>query len=71
MTNPFRDQLEADYWALADELNDEGVTLTIDDFDDDAVANGKAHAEREGLAWPPPKGQLDWAYEQRIGPFKR
>ena len=53
------------YAALADELNDPDVHeagVTLDLFDDDAVAAGERYARAHGLRWPPGVGDFDRFY---------
>ena len=54
-----------DYASLADEMNDPDVGPWVeDDWDPQAVANGKAYAKKHGLRWPPQTGDFDRFYER-------
>lgn len=56
---------EHDYAALADELNDADVTMTVDDFEPTMVARALLYTRRAGLSFPPAVGDFDRYYEQR------
>ncbi len=53
MTAEFDSERES-YSSLADEMNDPDVGPWVDsDWNEQAVREGKAYAEKNGLAWPP------------------
>jgi hypothetical protein len=52
------------YSALADELNDVGVEMTVDDFDTSMVAAARRYAERHALRFPPSTGDFDRLWER-------
>ena len=52
------------YASLADEMSDPDVGGWVEeDWDPDAVAEGKRYAEEHGLPWPPAPGDYDRFYE--------
>lgn len=53
------------YAALADELNDHGVDLTIEDFEPRMVASARVYAHAHGLSWPPGIGDYDRLWERK------
>lgn len=56
---------EESYANLADEMNDPDVGPWVeDDWDPQAVAEGKRYAERHELPWPPGPGDFDRWYER-------
>ena len=63
MTAPAYDFDREAYASLADELNDPGVTATVDDFDAEVVAGAERYAQANGLRWPPGVGDYDRLYE--------
>jgi len=61
---------EEDYASLADEMNDGPPHIgpwKESDWDAEAVAGGKRHAEKHGLPWPPDTGDYDRYYEAKYG----
>ncbi len=68
MTTVEYDAERESYAALADEMNDVGIAPWVEsDWDERAVAEGKAYAEKHDLNWPPQTGDFDrfWEREQR------
>lgn len=64
-TTPETDDDYEAYAALADEMNDpEAGPWVEDEWDVEAVAGGKRHAEANGLRWPPGRGDFDRLYER-------
>lgn len=63
------DDIRRDYASLADELNDRGVTMTVDDFDEDMVERAKEYATLVGAPFPPGLGDFDrwWDRENNEG----
>lgn len=62
------DEEQEDYANLADEMNDPDVGPWVeDDWDPRAVASARRYAEREGLTWPPQRGDFDRWYERTHG----
>jgi hypothetical protein len=54
------------YASLADEMNDEDAPAWNEsDWDAQAVAEAKRYAEKNGLSWPPRKGDFDRFYEKQ------
>lgn len=62
---------EYDYASLADELNDVGVTMTIDDFDRRMVVGAKRYADANHLSWPPGVGDYDLYWERKHSSINR
>lgn len=58
------DMEEESYAGLADEMNDPDVgPWNESDWDEQAVAEGREYARKNGLAWPPQHGDFDRYYE--------
>lgn len=61
------DEEEQAYGDLADELNDIGIPMTIEDFHKGFVARAKKFADERQLPWPPSTGDYDRYWEAKIG----
>lgn len=59
---PFDIEKES-YASLADEMND-GAEWVESDWDEQAVKEAKAYAEKHDLSWPPRMGDFDRFYER-------
>lgn len=56
--------------AIADELNDPGVRMTVEDMDALSRVRGERHARAADLPWPPATGDYDrwWEVEHSSRP---